>query len=102
VAAEDNGKRMGDRDLLDGLTDDQLLELFLIVGDRVRERLGNPYEQGIVNHTAFSAMFGSSKTTHNVVPRLSVLDPMDAESWSREDVQNWLFRIAPVKGRGRA
>ena len=40
MAAEDNGKRMGDRDLLDSLPEDQLLELFFIVGDRIRERKG--------------------------------------------------------------
>ena len=80
----------GARDLLDELDPDELKKLFGLVGLRVAERYGNPYQQGSVNATAFSALFGIG--VRHKVPRHKNLDPNEAESWDVDDVRDFLFR----------
>ena len=74
-------------DLLDRLSKEQLVELFLTVADRVREDLENPYEPGTPQAAAFSALF---RNPTQLRP-LQVLDTSSMESWSDLDLHQFLF-----------
>jgi hypothetical protein len=76
-------------DLLDAISDEQLVDLLLAVADRVSERLQNPYEPGTPQSVAFDALFGSNGRA--ALRPLRVLDMTSPESWSESDVQQFLF-----------
>jgi hypothetical protein len=83
--------------MLDLLDDDQLVQLYVIAGSRVAERIGNPYEPGTMNAKAFSAQFGTQRN-QRVVAHLPELDTRNADSFSPGEWQAWLFRTRPIRG----
>jgi hypothetical protein len=74
-------------DLLDRLSEEQLVELFIAVADRVRETVENPYESNTPQAAAFSALF---RNPVQLRP-LRILDLGNQESWSEFDLYQFLY-----------
>lgn len=79
------------KNVLDQLDDTELTRLFVIVGQAVATRRGNPYKRDTANFTAFSAMFPSNVQPEKI-PYFKQLDTDHFESWDTEELRSWLFK----------